>query len=450
MPQPLTTVVGGGLAGISAALDLAMHGFPVRLIESKRRLGGRTGSFLPGGSNEVPVDYCQHVGMGCCHGLQKLIRMLDQENQWQRQEVLHFYSEQGYQALRSLPLLPAPLHLTSWLLRWPKLSVFDRIWIARALLKMRAIRDRDAVDHVAAEDWLREQRQSQTAIKHFWSTIIVSALGEEIDQVSLASVAKVLQDGFLNDRRAFHLLVPQKPLDVLFHQTAAQKLRDCNVELIQSESVQAIQRVAETQGAPGFSIRTNKSQYVSDQVILAVPWHQLGRMDLGDMPCREKLLAAETNLDSSPITGVHTWWDSPWLNTPHASIVGQLCQWVFPHPRESSDDDSETYYQIVISASRSLPSRQSNEGLSQLIHQDLCAVFPQVEQARLLRLKVVTDPLAVFSVRPGSLRFRPETELEPGLMVAGDWTNTGWPATMEGAILSGFKASKTVQESARS
>ena len=248
-------VVGGGVAGIAASLALAKHGVQVQLLEARRRLGGRTGSFASIETNEQ-VDYCQHVGMGCCTNLRQLIDWLGQADQWSTHESLHFYGPTGrYQRLAALPLVPAPLHLASWLMRWPGLSTRDRIAVARGMLAIRKLVIDSSTDQLPAEPWLVAQAQTPNAIDRFWRTIIVSALGEELARVNLSAVAKVLQDGFLNHRNAFHLMVPNKPLGELFGTHAEAKLREAGVDVCLQTRVQQFTQTAERQ----FCVETEKN-----------------------------------------------------------------------------------------------------------------------------------------------------------------------------------------------
>jgi uncharacterized protein with NAD-binding domain and iron-sulfur cluster len=162
---------------------------------------------------------------------------------------------------------------------------------------------------------------------------------------------------------------------------------------------------------------------------------------------------ALSQMQSSPITGIHTWWDRPWLSTPHAILIDRLCQWIFPAPEShagvtSSQQPNGTYYQIVISASRDLP-KGDPEQIAKMIKQDLAEVFPESAVATMLRCKVVTDPNAVFSISPEIANARLQTSYgaERGIYLAGDWTRTGWPATMEGALRSGALAAEQVLQS---
>lgn len=466
-----TIVIGGGLAGISAALALAKHGQRVTLLEARSRLGGRAGSFVTrstAGEEVETVDYCQHVGMGCCTNLKQLIRWLEQDDAWQTHKQLHFYGPQGqYRRLRGLPGVPAPFHLGTWLWQWPGLSFADRWSVARGMLAIYSLRLDDRAAATAALPWLLEHRQTTNAIDNFWQTIIVSALGERLERVSLAAVGKVLQDGFLYHRHAFHLLVPTRPLDELFGKGAYDSLTAAGVDLLMRAPVERIcqlasagssasdlDRLPQTPAGNGdagqarFRVHYGGKTLTANQIILAVAWHQLPKIDFPQAsPDMRQSLTDAARLQSSPITGVHTWWDRAWLPRPHAAIVGRLCQWVFPKPHATADGQTATngcYYQIVISASRTLP-RGNPSAVGETIQADLAHVFPEIRAAKLLRCKTVSDPQAVFSISPQSIEYRPPTEgLSSGMLLAGDWTATGWPATMEGAILSGFRAAETV------
>ncbi len=448
-------VIGGGLAGIAAALALARHGAQVTLLEAKRKLGGRAGSYTAStgaDSSQEYVDYCQHVGMGCCRNLQQLISWLDQRHAWDVHRELHFYGPAGdYQRLRAWPWVPAPLHLLPWLARWPGLDWSDRISVARGVLKIRQLELSDSVDDIPAKEWLSTHQQTERALSRFWSTLVVSALGEELSRVSLRSVAHMLQVGFLKHREAFHLWVPNRPLNTLFQELTLDKLAELGVQVKLSTPAQRVQDTGARE-PHRFQVACRDGSYSADAVVVAIPWHQTHQLNIDVGPPSSQLIGTldeAAQMGSSPISGVHSWWDRPWLETPHATIVGRVCQWVFPKASgESSEpaDGDEVYYQIVISASRELPKPSSRE-LSSLIQSDLAAVFPRVRQARLLRLRVVTDPQAVFSVTPGQQRRRPTTQTAvSGLVLAGDWTRTGWPATMEGAVLSGFRAAEATME----
>ena len=451
-------VVGGGLAGCTAALALARAGARVTLVEAKRRLGGRVGSYSDLTTGQT-VDYCQHVGMACCTSLRRLIEMLDQEHEWRVERELYVYGPDGRcQCLKGLPCLPPPLHLSNWLLRWPGLTLPDRISIARAMLALDRVKiaehdwhrspelttDLQQLDQQSALAWLNAHGQSATALERFWSTIVVSALGEELSRVGLLAVAKVFQDGFLRQRDSFHLLIPQRPLDDLLGTRVEAALVASGVQVITGVSVQRLNW--EGSFCRGVELADGRSLN-AQEVISAVPWHGVWRL-ISDCPDAELRAIGDRaqRLLPSPISGVHTWWDCAWLPTPHAILVDGLCQWIFPHADDSArlDEKGLHYYQIVISASRMLP-RGAPEQVALWIQSDLESIFPKVRTAKLTRLKVVTDPLAVFSIGPGTTALRPTVfSGSTNVYWAGDWVRTGWPATMEGAIRSGFAAAAAI------
>ncbi len=462
-------VIGGGLAGCNAALHLARQGAEVSLFESRMRLGGRVGSFIDKGSG-LPIDYCQHVGMKCCNELRRWIALTQQQDSWAEQSELHFVSSQGKPlTIRAWPL-PTPFHLSGLLLKWPDLRLRDRMVIGWALCKLlfRASDERD--DKVLALPWLIRAGQTDKALKNFWETILVSALGEKVERVSLGATRKVLIDGFAATRDAFHLLVPKVPLSELVDERMRSALSNAGVRVQDQTSVQRIDR-----NAYGRWLVVGKGPLAEefDLVVIAVPWHRVEPLLAGvtepllagvtepllagvtelSLPEGESAKGAPSAIESSPITGVHTWWSKPWLKSPHAILINKTCQWIFPGPKNQmqgegegeSADPSETYYQIVISASHDLPRGDSSQVL-QMVQQELQSLFPEARESRILRGKVVTDPNAVFSVSPdiADVRWSAGKLANQGIFVAGDWTDTGWPATMEGALRSGIQAAEAV------
>lgn len=461
-PTPRIAVVGGGLSGIQSAMWLAKHGCDVELFEAKSRLGGRVGSFTDAVSG-TPVDYCQHVGMNCCQELRRWIEQTGQNASWRIERELFFVSEGGKRiTVRGWPL-PAPFHLAGLLLNWPDLAWSDRWSIGRALIKLIRTKPSDAFNRLPAKRWLLENGQSQRAIDCFWTTILVSALGENVDRVTMGPVRKVLIDGFAASRDAFHLLIPEQPLSELVDQKSIRILQSLQVRLRMSSLVASIQKQPNGQ----WKIETHSNAHESrslakgdtvdrpfDAVVAAVPWHRFASLWRDQSATLDPRVAAvtdqATSLESSPITGVHTWWDRPWLQQPHAILINRLCQWVFPGPKacmgaHEPAKSSETYYQIVISGSRPLQHLDPASVLRE-VQADLASVFPEAAVATLLRGRVVTDPHSVFSVNMGHESARPHADQlgTMGLFLAGDWTQTGWPATMEGALRSGTLAAEQV------
>lgn len=461
---PRVAVVGGGLAGIQTAMHLAKHGCETWLIESRSRLGGRVGSFSDPQSGQA-IDYCQHVGMRCCGELIRFIEDTGQRDQWHEQSTLWFRSRAGRPFQAAAWPLPAPFHLSGLLLKWPDLSPVDRIAIASALGKLIRTRPTRDFERQMALEWLKRQRQPRNAIDSFWSTILVSALGEQLPRITMGSVHKVMIDGFAATKDAYHLLVPQRSLSELIDQTAGESLARIGVRLVAGQAVEGLSRSGSGTWSLGLKTKSDSASKLPalpalpemsalpafQAVVLAVPWHRLGGILSGatidNLPDGAKTLGDVQSLESAPITGVHTWWSKKWFNDPHAILIDRLCQWVFPGPGESDSNASEHYYQIVISGSRDLPKGDS-EAVLRSVEADLREVFPELGSsgAKLIRGKVVTDPQSVFSVSRGHDQSRLETARfgAQGLFLAGDWTATGWPATMEGALRSGSLAASQV------
>ena len=471
---PKVAVIGGGLAGIQAAIHLARHGCSVDLVEAKSRLGGRVGSFFDPIA-QSHVDDCQHVGMVCCSELRRFLHLTSQESQWSIQETLHFVSKSGKKISVSAWPLPAPFHLSGLLLRWPDLRALDRLQIARGLIALMGTRSNPRFEKTPALDWLREHGQSDQAISAFWTTILVSALGEQIHRVTMGPVRKVLIDGFAATRDAFHLMVPQHPLSELIDQNCRGVLEQLGVQLRASESVEKLAELPNGKWRVGTSIEKTLGDCAAnrnpnnefDAIVIAVPWHRASSVlnnlesnssspDPDQCDVNSQSVGELANqLEASPITGVHTWWDRPWLDQPHAILIDRLCQWVFPGPKEGTSNrcdattntSNETYYQIVISGSRDLP-RGDPASILQSIQKDLAEVFPESANSTMVRGKVVTDPHSVFSVSPGHEASRIQQNIlgARGIFIAGDWTDTGWPATMEGAVRSGSLAAEYTLE----
>jgi squalene-associated FAD-dependent desaturase len=433
-------------------MHLAKHGCETWLIESRNRLGGRVGSFTDPKS-EQPIDYCQHVGMRCCSELVRWIKDLGQEDQWQEQSTLWFRSSRGKRFLAQAWPLPPPLHLSGLLLKWPDLGLIDRAVIAMGLAKLIRTRPDDKFNDMLAIDWLRHNRQTSTAIESFWSTILVSALGEQLPRITMGAVYKVIIDGFAASKDAYHLLVPQKSLSQLVDKTAKDCLNRLGVRVVEGKTVTGLLRSQEGNWKLQTRATADAPTLQDDfhAVVVAVPWHRLeGILDPKStwmQPDDARWIQEVQKLESAPITGIHTWWNKPWFNDPHAILINRLSQWIFPGPNESRDDSIgetiEHYYQVVISGSRDLPKGDS-ETILRMVQEDLREVFEELRNsgAVMTRGKVITDPQSVFSVndRHNQARLQCNTFGAQGIFLAGDWVQTGWPATMEGALRSGSLA----------
>jgi len=446
-------IVGGGLAGLAAAAALSGRGFEIELFEARRQLGGRAASFRDPAGGEL-VDHCQHVSMGCCTNLADFCRRTGIAGAFRRHRQLYFFGPDGRQyAFGASRWLPAPLHLGPAFLRLGYLTLGERIGVARALVKLaRAKFDDDDERQPTIGDWLRNERQSPAAIERFWAVVLVSALGEEVERASLAAAKKVFVDGFMAAREAYEVEAPQIPLGELYGRRLETWLDEQGVKLWLGAPVEQVTVARDAAGAwraTGLVLPGGVNRPF-DAVIAALPWRRVrevfNKLALSALP----ELARVDEIEAAPITGVHLWFDREVTKLPHAVLIGKLSQWMFNRGRrDATDSDSRDghYYQVVISASRDLAGRDRDDVIAQIVS-ELASIWPAARSAKLLRSRMVTEQTAVFSVRPGLDRLRPPQQTSiANLALAGDWTRTGWPATMEGAVRSGYLAAEAVLKS---
>jgi squalene-associated FAD-dependent desaturase len=435
-------IVGGGLAGLAAATALAEEDVSIQLFEARRHLGGRAGSFRIDG-NGPPVDHCQHVAMACCTNFLDFCRRTGVSGHFRREQQLHFFGpDQRRVDLRPPRWLPAPLHLAPFLSRLHYLTYRERWSVARALWRLARHRSQESESSPSMGQWLTAAGQSRQAQERFWNVVLVSALGESLDRASVAAARKVFVDGFMANRQAYQIDVPTLSLGELYDEHVARHLQSRDVTLHRETAVRQIQLTPE---ALALEL-ADGSRQCFDLLILAAPWRRVESLLAEDLHARLPEVHGWSEMPSSPITGVHLWFDRPLTDLTHAILVGHLSQWVFNHGGRPTGDKPQEgyYYQVVISASRDLPMLGREDLVSRIVD-ELRAIWPEATQASMLRSQVVTQRDAVFSYTPGLDRRRPaQGTTVPGLILAGDWTRTAWPATMEGAVRSGYLAAEAV------
>jgi len=432
-------VVGGGLAGLAAAAALATRGIRVTLLESRPRLGGRASSFTDQVTGTT-IDNCQHVSLGCCTNWQHFCDTtgLTPHLGWER--TLYFIARDGkVNRLHAAPF-PAPLHLLPGFARLSYLSWSDKQSLARGL-KALARTTPAADDPRSFADWLKENGQPPATIERFWHVVLVSALSESLDRIDVASARKVFVDAFLANRRGWLMQLPRVPLDELYSGQVKPWLEERGAEARLQAGVSRI--LCEGNRVRGVALRSGE-ELPAEEVILAVP-HYLVRSLLPDEAAPMLHLDRLDQIETAPISSVHLWFDRPITDLPHAVLIDRLSQWLFNRGTvRESGNGPRSYYQVVISASHSLRGRPQQEVVEEVVR-ELREIFPEARAARLEHGRFVTEHRAVFSVRPGTRRFRlPQRTAVSGLYLAGDWTQTGWPGTMESAVRSGYLAAEAL------
>ncbi|MCE0767708.1 hydroxysqualene dehydroxylase HpnE [Pseudonocardia kujensis] len=446
------TVVGGGLAGVAAALRCADAGLAVTLLESRARLGGVAGSFTRG---ELAVDTGQHVFLRCCTAYRDFVVRIGAADMIVLQERLDIPVLAPGAAparLRRTPLslLPAPLHLGGALLRYRHLSVAERLRLVRAALALGAVDRTDpATDTRSFGDWLAEHGQGRRAVDALWDLVGIATLNARAGDASLALAATVFQLGLLTDAAAGDIGWATAPLGALHDDAARHALAAAGVEVRRSAKARAL-----VQGGtrPGGRWRVpvgttdGEEELVTDRIVCAVPPGPAERL----LPPGALPLPGDwaDRLGSTPIVNVHVVYDrrvlDPGIDTGFAAGVDTPVQWVFDRTAQSGATavygPRAQYLAVSLSAADDLVGLPA-AALRERFLPALEALLPAARDAEVLDSFVTREPHATFRGAPGqaALRPGPRTAL-PGLYVAGAWTDTGWPATMEGAVRSGVAA----------
>ena len=426
-------VVGAGLAGLATAAALAERGLEVTVYESRGRAGGRASSFHDSASGQL-IDTCQHVSLGCCTNLAHFCRTVGIASHLRRQPTLYFMTPDRHVSRFAADPLPAPLHLLRSFAGLHYLSLGDKGRIAWGLACLRLASAAD----VPFLPWLWRHGQNQRTLDRFWRVVLVSALNEEPERIGLRYARKVFVDGFLKHRRGFEVEIPTVPLGRLYGEELQEWLGRHGVRLLLGSGVRRL--LVEAGQVRGLELRDG-STVTADWYVAAVPFDRLLDLLSEEAVRQEPYFANLRNLETSPITSVHVWYDRPVTALPHVVLVDCVGQWVF---NRGEVTPGEHYLQVVVSAARAFRGLGHAE-VQARVTAELAQLFPAAASVAIRRTRVVTEHAATFSAVPGVDRWRPPQESPlSNLVVAGDWTATGWPATMEGAVRSGYLAAEAL------
>jgi squalene-associated FAD-dependent desaturase len=453
-------IVGGGLAGLAVASCLVDRGLRITLLESRPRLGGRASSFPDPATGEL-VDNCQHVSMACCTNLADFCRRVGIAEMLRRERELVFLGPDGRISRFRAGRGPAPFHLTGSFLSAHFLNLRDKVSVAYGLACLAWGRAERPGEPFA--DWLMRYGQTRRAIDMFWGPVLVSALNERLDRMDVGHARKVFLDGFLRNRSGFQIELPLVPLGELYGRRLENWLRIHEVSVRLTTGVRSIE--CDEDGAIGGVVLRTGGWVAADFVVLAVPFDRAGSLISDGLRDRLPALAHLGAMQASPITGVHLWFDRQVCPFDHVVTPGRLIQWVFNHtaiqgraaPLEAETSEANgapgappasagkgQYLQIVISASYDVLVLDK-VAIRDRVLAELAEIWPVAREAKLVRWWVVTEHGATFAVRPGVEALRPPQRTPvDGLFLAGDWTDTGWPATMEGAVRSGYLAAQQI------
>jgi squalene-associated FAD-dependent desaturase len=506
LSQPTVAVAGGGLAGLAAACALADSGFRVTLFERRPYLGGRASSYEHPGTGEV-VDNCQHVLFRLCTNLVEFYQRIGVADKIRWYDKMTFLEPGGRATEMTSSFLPAPLHTAPSFLRFPFLTTADKLAITRALVPLTLTTQPDTGQSFA--HWLEHHGQTHNTVERFWKPILVSALSEDLDRISIAYAAQVVRES-MKSTAARHMGVPTIPLTDLYN-AAGDYIRARGGELHFRQPLQGFTPTAsgaqlqvrdqESADAPPLS-RTLRQGGDFDFLVVALPFDALDRVlpqTSDSTPLREML----THFEPSPITGIHLWFDRQISDLDHAVLLDRTIQWMFhksrlqpmrgeslteerpvsgrandldaenqaaerrqnaahgasrglvceenssaPEGRKNSHGGNPSYIELVVSASKTLIDKSRAE-IVDLVLSEVREFFPAAREAKLVKSTVIKEIYAVYSPCPGIDAHRPSAQSPwPRVFLAGDWTATGWPATMEGAVRSGYQAAEAVAQAA--
>jgi zeta-carotene desaturase len=435
--QSTVGIIGGGLAGLAAGCALADAGLHVTIFERRPYVGGRASSYEHPGTGEV-VDNCQHVLLGCCTNLVHFYERLGVSDKIRWFDELTFIEPGGRQSRMAPSFLPAPMHNVPAFLRAKMLSMKDKLAIARAMHAMSWRLPEDSEENFLS--WLKRHKQTERAIERFWNTVLVSALNEDLDRVSVHYAAQVFRESFMKSAEGGRMGVPSIPLSDLYG-FAIEYIRARGGEVLLRSPVTAI---GPKQASVGVLSGTAERQF--DHVVLAAPFQNAASLLPADAVA-EEIKQKLAHFEASPITGIHLWFDREITPLPHAVLLDRTIQWMFHKSKFQHEREGEgSYVELVVSASKSLVQK-SREQVLELATRELAEFFPIVKEARIMKAAVIKEIYATYAVVPGLDKYRPEAKTGwPRIFLAGDWTATGWPATMEGAVRSGYMAAESVMD----
>ncbi len=449
LPQgrnPDVVVIGGGVSGLTAAVDLASHGFTVLLVEQKQRCGGRTYSFVHKETGDE-VDNGQHLMMGCYHSTLKFLSTINRTSRvtiQKRLSVNFRHAEKGAFRLQSVSL-PVPANVLFGLLRLKSLTLFQRLLLLRvgmALFFAKPDTD-ERLQAMTVEQWLDELHQPKENKNYLWNIIAIGTLNDSPAVVSAALFAKVLQSAFMGKKVDSSMVIPREGLSNVLIDGAVDYVRGRNCEVRTGTSVERVI----TEGDVAARIVLSSGDIVSPRaVVSAVPYFDLPRV-FGEGAERVlPELSLTARFVSSPIVTIHLWFDRSFMEEDFVALLDSPIHWVFNKSKLlAKKNGGGEYLSLVISGAAGFIDREKKE-IIELGISELLRFYPASAKAALVHSLIIKEKRATFSPRVGTQAFRPAnvTSLK-NLFLAGDWTDTKLPATIEGAAQSGYKCSELVR-----
>ncbi len=434
------TIIGGGVAGMSAACALAEAGFRVQLVERRGYLGGRASSYLHPGVKEV-IDNCQHVLFGCCTNLVGFYERIGVAGKIHWTSEMTMIEPGGRRSQLGPSFLPAPLHGLPKLMTAHAFSLADKIALARAFSALMRQVSHDSTESLGA--WLKRHKQTQGALDRFWRLVIASALNADIESIALPYAAKVIRELFMNSPVAGSMGMSTVPLSQLYVEVQSfLEKRGATIHLNAS-----VESASWNEAAAQWTVTTRTGDILSDFIVLALPFESTQKL-LPNLPPSDTagILARQlAQHEHWPICSVHLWFGREITDLDHAVLLDREIHWMYNKRRlQPWRAGKGSYIELVQSASRTFAALPRDQAIAQALA-ELGEFFPHVHTAKLEKAALIKEVRATFGVPPGIDAARPTaTSPWPNLFLAGDWVQTGWPSTMESAARSGHLAAEAL------
>ncbi|MDD8017177.1 MAG: hydroxysqualene dehydroxylase HpnE [Bacteroidota bacterium] len=436
---PDVLIIGGGVAGLAAAVELTSQKFSVTLVEQKQRCGGRTYSF-PHAETGDEVDNGQHLMMGCYHATLRYVKTIGTFSKVKLQDNLSIVFRHQHKPPAELKAvtLPAPFNILFGLLRMKSVSFPNRLALLRVGMNL-IFKNPDTDKHlqkISVRQWLDELRQSEENKKYLWDIIAIGALNDSTDRISAALFAKVLKTAFFGSRENSSMMIPQYGLSSVLVNGAVEFIQRNGGKVMLNTGVQSVKNTA----SKIHAVQLQTGEVLKPKVIIsAIPYFDLPKIFMEEQRKYIPELQTLDALTSSPIVTLHLWFDAHFMKEEFVALLDSPLHWVFNKSKMyGKGEEGLMYLSIVISGADELVEK-SKEELTDMARGELQRFYPTASVAKIIHSLIIKEKRATFSPKVGVEQFRPSHRISlENFFLAGDWTDTKLPATIEGAIRSGY------------
>ena len=437
--SPDVLIIGGGVAGLAAAVELTTRGYSILLVEQKQRLGGRTYSFIhPETGDEV--DNGQHLMMGCYHFTMKYLKTISALNTVNIQKTLSItFRKEKFPPLElKASSLPAPLNILIGLFRLKSLSFGNRLKLLRVGIDL-LLKNPDSNEHlqsISVAQWFDELGQPEESRKYLWDVLAIGALNDSTEKISAALFAKVLKTAFFGSQENASMVIPKKGLSGVLVEKAAEYIEKHGGKILLNASVKKI-------GTGKFAIENvelESGEILKPKVVIsAVPYFDLPKIFSSEQMQRIPQLQGVDQFISSPILSIHLWFDAHFMKEELTALLDSPLHWIFNKSKMYEKEEQGLMYLAVVISDADAFLNHSKEQMVELARQELVRFYPKAAVAKIIHSLVIKEKRATFSPRVGIHQIRPSnTTSIKNFFLAGDWTDTKLPATIEGAVQSGY------------